>query len=95
MQQFPPAPQTPPDTLLPLPKYLSYLRTPEDRILSPGLPTDYTVIVQWSHFMGRQSRRLIIEVQHNVQLAQQQGQSVRLLFVNNDNLQHYLNEHPQ
>ncbi|MDO7875185.1 hypothetical protein Q5H93_10620 [Hymenobacter sp. ASUV-10] len=91
LQQFPPAPQALADTVLPLPTYLRYLRQTDGQPL-PALPAaDYTVVVQWSRFMGRQSRRFIKAVQQNAALAQP-GQSVRLLFVNNDNLQLYLAE---
>ncbi|MBD2714101.1 hypothetical protein KBK19_03530 [Microvirga sp. STR05] len=90
LNQFPPAPQAPLDTILPLTTYLGYLRTPEGQLLPPQPATDYTVVVQWSRFMGRQSRRLIEATQRNGMLAQ--GQSVRLLFVSNDNLQAYVYE---
>jgi hypothetical protein len=88
--QFPPRPQAPADTLLPLAAYLPYLRTPDGQPFPPLPAADYTVVVQWSRFMGRQSRRLIELVQRNALLAQQRGQSVQLLFVSNDNLQAYL-----
>ena len=91
LQQFPPAPQAPADTVLPLPTYLRYVRQSNGQRL-PALPAaDYIVVVQWSRFMGRQSRRFIRAVQQNTGLAQP-GQSFRLLFVNNDNLQLYLAE---
>jgi len=90
-RQFPPAPQAPADTVLPLSAYLRYLRQFDGQPL-PALPAaDYIVVVQWSRFMGRQSRRFIKAVQQNAALAQP-GQSVRLLFVNNDNLQLYVAE---
>jgi hypothetical protein len=90
-RQFPPAPQAPADTLLPLPVYLRYLRQANGQPL-PALPAaDYTVVVQWSRFMGRQIRRFIRQVQQNAALAPP-GQAVRVLFANNDNQQLYLLE---
>lgn len=90
--QFPPSPQATTDTLLSLPVYLRYLRNSNGQHLPPFPATDHTVVVQWSRFMGRQSRRLIKLVQHNAFLAQLQGQSVQLLFVNNDNFQAFISE---
>jgi hypothetical protein len=57
--------------------------------LPPAPPADYTVVMQWSRFMGRQSKRFIQEVQRNAALASP-GQTVRLLFVNNDNTDAYM-----
>jgi hypothetical protein len=90
-RQFPPAPQAPADTLLPLPAYLRYLRQPDGQPLPAAAAAGYTVVVQWSRFMGRQSRRFIRQVQQNAALAPP-DQPVRLLFANNDNLHLYLAE---
>ncbi|MDO7850094.1 hypothetical protein [Hymenobacter convexus] len=89
LNQFPPKPQAPADTALPLSDYLRYLRQPSGQPL-PAQPTaDHTIVVQWSRFMGRQSRRLIQAAQRNAALARP-GSTVQLLFVNNDNLATYL-----
>jgi hypothetical protein len=46
-------------------------------------PADYTVVVHWSRFMTRQSRRLIQAVRRNVALAPA-GTRVAVVFVNTD-----------
>ncbi|MDO7845385.1 hypothetical protein Q5H92_03380 [Hymenobacter sp. M29] len=89
LNQFPPKPQAPIDTALPLSEYLTYLRQPNGQPLPAQPLTKHTVIIQWSRFMGRQSRRLIQAAQRNAALASPQN-AVRLLFVNNDNLATYL-----
>lgn len=90
-RQFPPTPQAPADTIVSLTTYLRYLRQADGQPLPTPPAADYTVVVQWSRFMGRQSRRFIKTVQQNAALAQP-GQSVRLLFVNNDTQHLYLAE---
>ena len=45
---------------------------------------DYVVVVMWSRFMGRQSKRLINLVQDNVNLAG--NNKVKVLYVNNDDI---------
>ncbi|MGI4869985.1 MAG: hypothetical protein ACRYFX_02270 [Janthinobacterium lividum] len=89
LNQFLPAPQAPADSALALPAYLRYLRSPAGLSLSATDTASYTVVVQWSRLMGRQSRRFIEAIRRNATLA---GQPVRLLFVNNDNLLYYLSE---
>lgn len=81
MAHFPPAQQAPRDTALTLAEHLRYLR-PLDARAIPA-PADYTVVVHWSHFMTRQSRRLIQAVRQNVALAPT-GTRVALVFVNTD-----------
>ncbi|WP_460556224.1 hypothetical protein [Hymenobacter daeguensis] len=81
MAQFPPAQQAPRDSALSLAEHLRHVYT-------AGLPTPmpaahYTVVVHWSRFMTRQSRRLIRAVRRNVALAPM-GTRVALVFVNTD-----------
>jgi hypothetical protein len=50
----------------------------------PDLRTyDYTVLVYWCRFMGRQSKRLVRVVQDNVRLGE--GKKIMVLYVNTDN----------
>jgi hypothetical protein len=81
MAQFPPAQQAPRDTALTLAEHLSHLRP--NSISTPILSADYTVVVHWSRFMTRQSRRLIQAVRHNIALAPA-GTRVALVFANTD-----------
>ncbi len=85
LDTFVPTTQTPTDTLLTLSRQLDFVRTMDNK--SPG-PTDYsqndyTVVIYWSIFMGRQSKRLIKSIITNCHLAK--GKSIDLLFVNEDN----------
>ena len=85
LAQFPPAQQAPRDTLLTLAEHLGCLQP-----TLPALPpADYTVVVHWSRFMTRQSRRLIAAVQQNVALAPP-GTRVAVVYVNNDAFYHQI-----
>ncbi|WP_201985852.1 hypothetical protein [Hymenobacter rubidus] len=79
LAHFPPAQQAPRDTALTLAEHLRYLRP----LALPTLPPDYTVVVHWSRFTTRQSRRLIRAVRQNVALAPA-GTRVTTVFVNTD-----------
>jgi len=46
---------------------------------------DYVVIVFWSRYMGRQSKRLIKTVQENIK-EHSEEQKVKVIYVNNDNV---------
>ena len=85
LSQFPPAQQAPRDTLLTLAEHLGCLRP----ALPPLPPADYTVVVHWSRFMTRQSRRLIAAVRQNVALAPP-GTRVAVVYVNNDSFYHQI-----
>ena len=82
---FPPSSAAPPDTLLPLPALLPHIRDTHDNPISatPSPQADYTVVVFWSGFFGRQSKRLIRTVQRNLPLAAD-SLRVEALFVNDD-----------
>ena len=84
MTSFPPKNQAPIDSLISLEQYLQLLRplsqTPELKI--DGY--DFIVIVFWSRYMGRQSKRLIRIVQDNRALAA--DKKVRILYANTDNV---------
>lgn len=83
-EAFPPLTQAPIDGLLPLPTLLRLIRPlPGSQAIDPA-QTDYLVFVFWNRFMGRQTRRLLETVRENSRLAN--GQKVRLVYLNNDNL---------
>lgn len=84
--RFVPQSQTPVDTLVKLSTLLPYLRRPDGRGIGPGdlAPRKYTVLLAWSVFMGRQSKRLIRTVRDNCALAA--PGTVRLLYVEMDHL---------
>ncbi|MBF9141328.1 hypothetical protein [Hymenobacter properus] len=81
MAQFPPAQQAPRDSALSLAEHLKFIYSGSAPISAP--PANYTVVVHWSRFMTRQSRRLIQAVRRNVALAPA-GTRVALVFVNTD-----------
>lgn len=83
LDTFVPKKQAPLDSILPLFEHLKYMKPlPGAQRFNFG-QDDYTVIVYWSYFMGRQSKRLNKAIQKNVQLAK--GKKVRVMYVNTDN----------
>jgi hypothetical protein len=42
-----------------------------------------TVVVFWTRFMGRQTKRFVETVQQNVNLSK--GKPVNVIYINNDN----------
>ncbi len=82
-ETFPPKQQAPVDSILPLQKQWSFLVPLSTTIKRSPLETDYFVIVYWSRFMGRQSKRLLRYVRENAKLSS--GQHVKIIYVNNDN----------
>jgi len=86
LETFVPKSQTALDSLLNFEKQLQYIRTIEDK--SVGLDNfsaaDNNVVIYWSIFMGRQSKRLIRSIQDNCGLAT--DKKVKIIFVNNDNI---------
>lgn len=81
---FIPGQQAPLDSIVPLDlqlKYLISLSTVEKIIPEKY---DYIVVVHWSRFMGRQSKRLIRIVRENAKLAP--NKKIRIVYANNDNL---------
>lgn len=84
LEVFPPVSQTAPDSLLSLAQLAPFLRTVGgSRVQSMESMADYTVVVFWSHRMGRQSQRLLAAAQENLQLAPA-GQRTYIMYVNND-----------
>lgn len=84
MSSFPPKQQAPLDSILPFEKQLSFLRplTKSENLATENI--DYIVVVYWSRFMTRQSRRLIRYVQENSQLAT--DKKVKIIYANTDNI---------
>lgn len=81
---FPPKQQAPIDTFLNLEKLYRCVIPIDDITKSDLYYTDYTIVVFWSRWMGRQSERLIALVEDSINISPEE--SVRLIYVNNDNL---------
>lgn len=81
---FPPTSQINPDRLFSMQQHLEFLHPLGDKPIELKAEQDYYVMVYWSRFMGRQSKRLIRLVQQNVGLST--GDKVQLFYVNNDNI---------
>ena len=83
MTIFPPKQQAPLDKIMPLDTLREYLEPLSQSKINSNRNDDYTVVVFWSIFMGRQSKRLIHTVQDNLQLGT--NKRIRVLYVNTDN----------
>lgn len=82
--EFVPKQQAPLDSILPLDKQLTFLIPLNNNSLIKRDEYDYIIIVYWSRFMGRQSKRLVRIVQENV--AKSSPQQAKIIYVNNDNI---------
>ena len=81
---FPPASVSPLDTLVSLQDLLPHVKTPAGETPTcQSSPVDYTVVVMWPVFMGRQSKRLIKTVKKNMETAPDTLRT-SLLLVNDD-----------
>ncbi|WP_143437076.1 MULTISPECIES: hypothetical protein [Hymenobacter] len=81
---FPPVSQTLPDSLLSFAQLAPFLRTVGgSRVSAMESSADYTVVVFWSHRMGRQSQRLLAAAHYNLQRAAG-TQKTYIMYVNND-----------
>jgi hypothetical protein len=80
-EKFPPKTLTPIDSLLPFNQLKTYL-IPTTGYQKNSSKT-YTVVVFWSRFMGRQSKRLIKLVKENAKGVN--AEEIEWYFVNNDN----------
>lgn len=83
MKTFPPKQQEPLDTIISLNTQLKFLKPLSNTEKSTTNDYDYIVIIYWSKFMGRQSKRLIRFAQDNVKLAT--DKRVKIIYVNTDN----------
>jgi len=82
--EFPPKKQAPLDTLLPLLTHLKYFnKLPESDEINLD-SYDFVVVVYWSRFMARQSKRFIKIIQKNCDLAQ--DQRILIIYANTDNM---------
>ncbi len=80
---FPAAKSVELDTMTQLNNHLLHIN-PLNNAPFPDLRTyDFTVLVYWNGFMGRQSKRLVRVVQENVGLAK--DKKVKVIYVNTDN----------
>jgi hypothetical protein len=82
MESFPPKEQAPLDSLVSLKKQFEFLRSMTGVVPFNSIEYDYIIVVYWSRFMNRQSKKLIQTVQKNAALAV--GKKVRIVYVNND-----------
>lgn len=83
IKTFPPKQQAPLDTIISLKTQLKFLKPLSNTEKSTTNDYYYIVIIYWSKFMGRQSKRLIGFVQDNVKLAT--DKRVKIIYVNTDN----------
>ena len=81
--QFPAAKSVELDTMTTLNDHLLHVN-PLNNAPFPDLRTyDYTVLVYWNRFSGRQSKRLVRVVKDNVRLEKEK--KVMVIYVNSDN----------
>jgi hypothetical protein len=81
LNQFPPLPQAPVDSLLTLNQLVAFARPIEQ--VQDFNHSDTTIVVFWNRMMGRQSKRFIKLINRNAQLSKT---TIQLLFVNTDEL---------
>ena len=84
MTEFPPKQQAQLDNLVPFEKQLKYLKPLSQTESFSESHYDYFVIVYWSRFMGRQSKRLIEIVQENSKLAS--DKKIKIIYANTDDI---------
>lgn len=84
MTIFPPKQQAPIDSIVPLEIQLKYLLPLSKTESISANDYDYIVVVYWSKFMGRQSKRLIRFTQRNSTLAT--DKRVKIIYANTDNI---------
>lgn len=83
MEVFPPKEQAPLDSLFSLNKHVEFFKPLAGVTAFNSIEYDYVIVVFWSRFMNRQSKKLIEVVQKNRKLAN--DKKVRILYINNDN----------
>lgn len=81
---FPPAQQTPVDSLLLFDRQLACLRNLSSSQKIAFEEYDYVVVIYWSCWMGRQSKRFIRSVQQNCENTA--GKKVKVIYVNSDKI---------
>jgi len=81
---FPPKEQAPIDRILSLADHMKFAKPMSQTENLSIVNFDNIVIVYWSRFMGRQSKRLINYVQANERLAY--DRKVKIVYINADNI---------
>jgi len=84
MDTFPPGQQEPVDSLVTLHVLLKFAKVPSQHIHAYYEHFDYIVVVVWTNFMGRQTKRFIKTIQQNSKLNS--SLRVKLIYLNADNL---------
>ena len=84
MEVFPPLQQAPLDSLVSLGLIRNNIHLLVDKNKQDSNIYNTTVVVFWNRFMGRQTRRFIKTVQHNIKLSE--NGNVNIVYVNNDNM---------
>ena len=84
MNTFPPKVQAPLDSLVPISMQFKFLLGLSNSAVPQYEPGQPTLIVFWSKFMGRQTKRFIRILQENAELAQRDELSI--FYVNADNI---------
>ncbi len=82
-EQFPPIPLSDVDSSFEFKTMLPYFTPVAAKPLSDS--TDYTCVVFWNKFMGRQSTRLVKYVQRNLEIPARKNTAINVLLVNDDN----------
>jgi hypothetical protein len=83
MTTFPPKKQAPIDSIVSLETQIKYLRQLSNTKKLSTDNYDYTIVVYWNRFMGRQSKRLIRLVQQNAEMS---NKKIKIIYVNSDNI---------
>lgn len=73
------------DSIVPLVTQLNFLVPLSQTEIISSTDYEYVIVVHWSRFMGRQSKRLIKIVQENAKLSL--AEKIRVIYANNDNIQ--------
>ena len=82
-ETFLPKQQAPLDSVFTLEKQLSFMQPLAHQDTLTITPFDYIVVVHWSRYMGRQSKRLIALIQKNARLTNRER--IKIIYVNSDN----------
>lgn len=82
-ETFVPQQQAPLDSLMNLKDHFNFMKPVEGTVAFNLINYDYIVLVYWSRYMGKQSKRLIELVQKNLTLSK--GSNAKIIYINNDN----------
>jgi hypothetical protein len=83
MTTFPPKIQAPIDSIISLETQIKYIRQLSNTKKHSTDNYDYTIVVYWNRFMGRQSKRLIRLVKQNAEMT---NKKIKIIYVNSDNI---------